>query len=82
MTYSCDLMTCEIFLVSGIKCDTYETDSPKAGIELFNYFTMTLKTLCKTLLVLFVDSYAPFRSLLYFLIRSRIFNVESLALIF
>ena len=70
-----NLVTPEKFLGSGIKCDTSDPDSPKAGNELFNYFTMTLNTLCKHLLILISDSSSFFNSLYAFLIWSRILNM-------
>ena len=70
------------FLCFGMKWDTYETDYPNTGNELFNYFTNTLKILCKNLPILFAKSSTPFFSLCAFLIRSQLFNLKSLALIF
>ena len=36
LTSSGDLVDSETFLGSGMKCDTYDPDSPKVGNELFN----------------------------------------------
>ena len=48
------------FLGSGMKCDTYDPDSTKAGNEIFHYFTTTLNTLCKPFPILFFDISAIF----------------------
>ena len=45
-------------------------------------FTATLKTLCKCFPVIFSESSTPFHSLCSCLIRSRIFNLAYIALIF
>ena len=68
------------FLGSGLKCDTYEPDSPKVGNELFNSFTAALKYLCKPLTILFAESFDTFHSPCVCQIRSRILNLASLVL--
>ena len=67
---------------SDMKWDTAETDHPKDGNELFNYFTTTLNTSCKMFPILFSDRYTSLQSLCDFLIWSRMFNIAYLALIF
>ena len=74
-------MTSAKILGAGMKCDTYDPDYPKALIEIFNYFTPDLNILCTTLPIVFADSSDPLYSLSACLIRSHIFNLESLVLI-
>ena len=64
-----NLVTSTKFLGFGMKCATYEPDSPKADNRLFNMLTTFLKTLCKTLPILFADSYSHFHSLCDCLMR-------------
>ena len=44
-----NIVNSEKFMGSGIKCDTYEPDSPKLVNSLFSLFTTALKSLCKTI---------------------------------
>ena len=49
-----NLVNSEKFLVSDMKCDTSEPDSPKVDNELFNCFKVKLKTFCKPFPILFL----------------------------
>ena len=75
-----NLVTFAKLLDSGMKCDTSEPGYPKLGNGLFSSFTTALKTLCKTLTILFTDISDPFHSLCVCQIWSRIFNLASPAL--
>ena len=56
LTSTVNLVNFEKLLGSGIKWNTSDTDSSKAYNEFFNYFTTKLKTLCKTLPIIFDES--------------------------
>ena len=56
LTSAGDLVTSTGFLGYGIKWGIYEPGYPKADNELFNYFTATLKNLCKPFPTIFTDS--------------------------
>ena len=58
-----------------MKSDTSEPNYPKSGNKFFDYFTNPLKTLCKTLPILFAESSYPFHSLRACLIWSYILNL-------
>ena len=58
LTSAGNLVTSAKFLVSGMKCDTSETDYPKSGNELFKSFTTDLNILCKHFTILFNESSA------------------------
>ena len=53
LTSAGNLVTSAKFMVSGMKCDTSDNDSPKVGSELFNSFTPALNNLWKPLPILF-----------------------------
>ena len=76
------LVTSETFLVSGMKCDTSDPDYPKLVNTFFSSFATTLNNLCKTLPILFAQSYAPFHSSCVCIIWSPILNLEYLVLIY
>ena len=67
-------------LDSGIKCDTFETESTKEGNVLFSSFTKVLNTLCQPLIILLANSSAAFCSF-FLLMWSHIFNLAYLALV-
>ena len=81
LTYAGNLVTSENFLGYGMKCDIYEPDSTKLGNALFNSFETALNILCKPFPILFSGSSDTFFSFSVCLIRSRILNLASLALI-
>ena len=82
LTSAANLAYSEKFLDFDMKWDTSDTDSHKAVNELLNSLTTTLNNFCKPLPILFYDSYNTFHSLCVCLIRSRIFNLSYLVLIF
>ena len=67
-------------LGSGMKCDTSDPNYIKVGNEIFDSFKTSLKTLYKHFPIILTEISVPFRPLCVFLIRSRIFNLVSLAL--
>ena len=82
LKYAGNLATSAKLLASGMKCDTSERDYPKVVYEFSNSFTTALNTLCRPLPIIFSDSYAIFHALCIYLIRSCIFNITSLALMY
>ena len=58
-----------------MKYDTSENDYPVVGNVLFSLFTKSLKSLWKSLLILFAESSSTFHSFYVCLIRSRILNL-------
>ena len=77
-----NLVTYAKFLGSGMKCDTSNPDYPKVGNGFLNLITTVFNTLFKPLSILLSDILDPFYSFFVCLIRSRIFNLVSLALMF
>ena len=67
-----NFFTSEKFLVSGMKWETSEPDSPKGVNSCEISFTIVLKTLSKPFPVLRVAFNAPFHSDCLCLIQSRI----------
>ena len=62
LTSAGNLVTYTEFLGYGIKCNTSDPGSPKVGNEFFNSFTKYLKTLCKPMTNLFVETSDTFNS--------------------
>ena len=56
MTPAGNMVTSARLLGSGMKYETYETDSTKVGNEWCNLFTTALNNLCKPLPILLADS--------------------------
>ena len=68
LKYAGTLVTYAESLVSGIKFDPSDPDSPKVGNALFYSFTTAFKNLFKPLTILFYESYVPFHLISIYII--------------